>query len=69
MGGRSFCGSGGERRDWLRGFFLKAGQRRFESDRENLVHGVDEMQLHGIAQVFGNLGDIFFVVLGQNHFE
>ena len=48
---------------------LDDGQRLFERDGQHLVHGVDEMQLHGVAQVFGDLGHVLFVFLGQDDFE
>src|SRR5438270_1822094 len=33
------------------GFFNVFGQRAFESDRQNVVHGLSEVELHGVAQV------------------
>src|ERR1700722_2754010 len=68
---RAIAGASREwRRDGLGGFDLaKRGQGRLERDFQHLVHSLDEMQLHGIAEVFGNLGYVFLVVLGQNHFE
>src|SRR5207302_4148755 len=70
MGRRTVGGCGRQRRDGLRGYvFGERGQRRFQSDLQDLVHGIHEMKLHGVAQVFRDFGDVFLVVLGQNHFE
>ena len=68
---RTLARAGSEwRRDRGRSFFLaERGQRRFERDLQHLVHGVDEVQLHGVAEIFGHLGQIFFVVARQDHFK
>ena len=34
-----------------------------------MVHVVDKMQLHRIAEILRDFGYVFFVFLGQNHFE
>jgi hypothetical protein len=70
VGRRDICRVRSERGDrLLRYFFVEVGQRRLQRDLENLVHGVDEVQLHRAAQVFGDFGDIFLVVFGKDDFE
>ena len=40
-----------------------------KGDIQHLIHTIHQMQLHGVAQIFGNLGDVLFIFLGQNDFE
>jgi len=40
-----------------------------ERNRKHLIHGVNEMQLHDIAKILGDFGQIFFIVLGENHLK
>src|ERR1700728_2327224 len=59
-----------QRRNRLHRFVLvDRRQRRFQRNLQNLVHGIDEVQLHGVAQIFGNLGQILFVVPRQDDLE
>ena len=45
------------------------GEGRLKRDGQHLVHGVHEMEFHGIAQVLGNLRQVFLVILRQDDFE
>jgi hypothetical protein len=52
------CARGSQRgRDGRRSSLFEAlRQRRFQSELQHLIHGVDEVQLHRVAQILGNLG-------------
>ena len=47
----------------------RSGKRTLERDGENFVHGVDEVELHGVLDVVGQLGEVFLVGAGQDGFE
>ena len=44
-------------------------QRALQSDRQHLVHVLDEVQLHRVAQIFRHFGQVLLVVLGQDDLE
>src|SRR5882762_1089214 len=58
-----------KRGDRRSGLFQNLRQGPFQRNLQHLVHGVDEVQLHLVAQVFRYLRQVFLVVLGQNHLE
>src|SRR6266446_176722 len=67
---RSIRRAGSQRSDRLRGYILaERRQGRFECNLQHLVHRIHEVHLHGVAQIFGNLGQVFFVVAGEDDFE
>ena len=49
--------------------FLQLGHWAFESDLEDLVHLLDEVQLHGVLQELGEVGQVALVLGGQDGFE
>jgi len=53
----------------FRSFFLELGYRRFESQRQNFIHGIDEVEFHGALQIFGQISQVLLIVLGQDGFE
>ena len=55
----------GDRRSFIR----HIRQRAFESERQDVIHGLHKMQLHRGPQVFRNLGEILFVIRGEQDFE
>jgi hypothetical protein len=66
---RGFSGLRCNRSDPLGRLFHDLRQRSFQRNLEDLVHRIHEMQFHFGSQILGYFSEVFFVVLGQDHFE
>src|SRR6266849_5784985 len=66
---RTLGGQGRDGRDRLRRLFAALRERLLQGHGQNLIHGFDKTQLHGIAQILRNLGQVFLIVLRQDHLE